>query len=107
MSGKRQKYTLEFREQAARLVIETGLLVAHVATEIGFGLTQVAKFANCGRRGLATRVAIPCRRWRPMSSRAGPGVGFRDRGREFLWRCLSRCLLTHLPIGQPSMVSDY
>ena len=35
MSGKRKKYTPEFREQAARLVIETGRPVAHVAAEIG------------------------------------------------------------------------
>lgn len=35
MSGKRKKYTPEFREQAARLVIETGRPIAHVAPEIG------------------------------------------------------------------------
>jgi Transposase len=33
--GKRRKYTPEFREQVARLVIETGRPVAHVAAEIG------------------------------------------------------------------------
>ena len=37
MSGKRRKYTPEFREQAARLVMETGRPVAHVAAEIGVG----------------------------------------------------------------------
>jgi transposase len=37
MSGKRRKYTPEFREQAARLVSETGRPVAHVAAEIGIG----------------------------------------------------------------------
>jgi transposase len=37
MSGKRRKFTPEFREQAARLVIETGRPVAHVAAEIGVG----------------------------------------------------------------------
>ncbi|WP_413232335.1 transposase [Mycolicibacterium sp. 141076] len=37
MSGKRKKYTPEFREQAARLVIETGRPIAHVAVEIGVG----------------------------------------------------------------------
>jgi transposase len=37
MSGKRRKDTPEFREQAARLVIETGRPVAHVAAEIGVG----------------------------------------------------------------------
>ncbi len=37
MSGKRKKYTPVFREQAARLVIETGRPIAHVAAEIGVG----------------------------------------------------------------------
>lgn len=37
MSGKRKKYTPEFREQTARLVIETGRPIAHVAVEIGVG----------------------------------------------------------------------
>ncbi len=36
-SGKRRKFTPEFREQAARLVIETGRPIAHVAAEIGVG----------------------------------------------------------------------
>ena len=38
MSGKRRKYTPEFREQAARLVIDTGRPVAHVAAEIGVSI---------------------------------------------------------------------
>src|ERR1700693_1803714 len=46
MSGKRRKYTPEFREQAARLVIETGRPVAHVAAELGGG-GQV--LGRCGR----------------------------------------------------------
>ena len=33
MSGKRKKYTPEFREQAARLVIETGRPIAPVAAD--------------------------------------------------------------------------
>ena len=37
MSGKRRRYTPEFRGQAARLVIETGRPVAHVVVEIGVG----------------------------------------------------------------------
>jgi len=37
MSGKRRKYTPEFREQAARLVIEAGRPIAHVTVEIGVG----------------------------------------------------------------------
>lgn len=37
MSGKGRKWTPEFREQAARLVIQTGRPVAPVAAEIGVG----------------------------------------------------------------------
>ncbi len=42
MSGKRRKYTPEFREQAARRVIETGRAVAHAAADIGVGLLKTA-----------------------------------------------------------------
>ncbi len=55
MSGKRRKFTPEFREQAARLVIETGRPVAHVAAEIGVGdqllgrwVRQARDAAGCG-----------------------------------------------------------
>ena len=37
MSGKRRKYTPEYREQAARPVIETARPMAQVAAEIGVG----------------------------------------------------------------------
>ncbi|MGO9929778.1 MAG: transposase [Mycobacterium sp.] len=37
MSGNRKKYTPEYREQAVRLVVDTGRPVAHVAAEIGVG----------------------------------------------------------------------
>ncbi|WP_396912641.1 transposase [Mycolicibacterium sp.] len=37
MSGKRKKHTPEFREDGARLVIETGRPISHVAAEIGVG----------------------------------------------------------------------
>ena len=48
MSGKRRKYTLEFREQAARLVIETGRPVAHVAAEIGVGEQVLGRWVRLG-----------------------------------------------------------
>jgi transposase len=54
MSGKRRKYTPEFRELAARLVIETARPVAHVSAEIGVG-EQVFG------------------RWVPLSSGSGRG----------------------------------
>jgi transposase len=37
VSGNRKKYTPEYREQAVRLVVDTGRPVAHVAAEIGVG----------------------------------------------------------------------
>jgi transposase len=49
MSGKRRKYTPEFREQAARLVIETGRPVAHVAAEIGVGEQVLGRWVHLAR----------------------------------------------------------
>jgi transposase len=49
MPGKRKKYTPEFREQAARLVIETGRPVAHVAAEIGVGEQLLGRWVRLAR----------------------------------------------------------
>ncbi|GJF13893.1 transposase [Mycolicibacterium cyprinidarum] len=49
MSGKRRKFTPEFREQAARLVIETGRPVAHVAAEIGVGDQLLGRWVRQAR----------------------------------------------------------
>jgi len=46
VSGKRRKFTPEFREQAARLVIETGRPVAHVAAEIGVGEALLGRWVR-------------------------------------------------------------
>ena len=46
MSGKRRKYTPEFREQAAGLVIETGRPAAHLAAEIGVGEQLLGRWAR-------------------------------------------------------------
>ena len=59
MSGKRRKYTPEFREQAARLVIETGRPVAHVAAEIGVGEQVLGRWVR-----LATGSGLGWRYWR-------------------------------------------
>ncbi|QIV79844.1 transposase [Mycolicibacterium frederiksbergense] len=48
-SGKRKKYTPEFREQAARLVIETGRPIAHVAAEIGVGEQLLGRWVRQAR----------------------------------------------------------
>ena len=53
MSGKRRKYTPEFREQAARLVIETGRPVAHVAAEVGVGEQVLGRWVRLQRRAAA------------------------------------------------------
>ena len=63
MSGKRRKYTPEFREQAARLVIETGRPVAHVAAEIGVGEQVLGRWVRLQRQAAsAGDTAIPCNR---------------------------------------------
>ncbi|MCA2239299.1 transposase [Mycobacterium avium] len=49
MSGKRKKYTPEFREQAACLVIETGRPIAHVAAEIGVGEQLLGRWVRLAR----------------------------------------------------------
>ena len=54
MSGKRRKYTPEFREQAVRLVIETGRPVAHVAAEIGVGEQVLGRWVRLQRQAAAT-----------------------------------------------------
>ena len=64
MSGKRLKYPPEFREQAARLVIETGRPVAQVAAEIGVGeqaLFAAASFALLF--SFTGRVLMPVKAW--------------------------------------------
>jgi transposase len=53
MSGKRRKYTPEFREQAARLVIEIGRPVAHVAAEIGLAEQVLGRRVRLQRRAPA------------------------------------------------------
>jgi Transposase len=53
MSGKRKKYTPEFREQAARLVIETGRPTAHVAAEIGVGEQVLGRWVRLARQAAA------------------------------------------------------
>jgi transposase len=50
MSGKRRKFTPEFREQAARLVIETGRPIAHVAAEIGVGEQLLGRWVRLAQQ---------------------------------------------------------
>jgi len=53
MSGERRKYTPEFQEQAARLVIETGRPVAHDAAELGVGEQVPGRWARLQRQAAA------------------------------------------------------
>lgn len=53
MSGKRKKYTPEFWEQAARLVIETGRPIAHVAAEIGVGEQLLGRWVRQAREAVS------------------------------------------------------
>lgn len=52
MSGKRRRYTPGFREQAVRLVIETGRPVAHVAAGVGVGEQVLGRWV-CRQRQAA------------------------------------------------------
>ena len=60
MSGKRRKYTPEFREQAARLVIETGRPVAHVAAEIGVGEQVLGRWVRLQRQAASAGDTAGC-----------------------------------------------
>ena len=53
MSGKRRKYTPEFREQAARRVMETGRPVARVAAEIGVGEQVLGRWVLLAKEATA------------------------------------------------------
>ncbi|MEW6872697.1 transposase [Trueperella pyogenes] len=46
MSQTRRKYTLEYRAEVARLVIETARPIAHVAKEIGVGAGLVGRWGK-------------------------------------------------------------
>jgi transposase len=52
-SANRRKHTPEFRKQAARLVIETGRPVVHVATEIGVGEQVLRRWVRLQRQAAA------------------------------------------------------
>ena len=49
MSGKRKTYTPAYRRDAARLVIETGRPIAHVAKEIGVGQPLLGRWVAVER----------------------------------------------------------
>lgn len=51
MSGKRRKFTQEFRSQSVRLVTETGRPVAHVAAEIGIGAQLLGRWVAKAKTG--------------------------------------------------------
>ncbi|MGP5029645.1 transposase [Corynebacterium casei] len=49
MSSSRKKYTPEYRQEAARLVIESGRPIAHVAKEIGVAEGLLGKWVKLER----------------------------------------------------------
>ena len=68
MSGTRRKYTPEFREQAARLVIETGRPVAHVAAEIGVGEQVLGRWVRLATQAACAGILARC--LMPMNARS-------------------------------------
>ncbi|ORV46355.1 transposase, partial [Mycolicibacterium doricum] len=53
MSGNRKKYTPECREQAVRLVVDTGRPIAHVAAKIGVGEQLLGRWVAAAKARLA------------------------------------------------------
>ncbi len=53
MSGNRKKYTPEYREQAVRLVVDTGRPIAHLAAEIGVGEQLLGRWVAAAKARLA------------------------------------------------------
>ena len=49
VSSSRKKYTPEYREEAARLVIESGRPIAHVDKEIGVAEELLGKWVKLER----------------------------------------------------------
>jgi hypothetical protein len=75
MSGKPRKYTPEFREQAARQVIETGRPVVHVAAEIGVGEQVLGRWVRLAREAAGggdtawVLILMTARSWRGCAER--------------------------------------
>ena len=53
MAGKYKKYTAEFREEAAKLVVESSRSVADVAREIGVSETTLGNWTRAYREAHA------------------------------------------------------
>lgn len=66
--GKRRKYTPEFREQAGRLVIETGRPVAHVAPEIGVGEQVLGRWVRLHAKRPLLSILARC--WMSMNAQS-------------------------------------
>lgn len=53
MSGKYRKFTPEFREEAARMVVETSRPIADVARELGINETSLGNWVRAYRENHA------------------------------------------------------
>ena len=49
MAGKSRKFSPEFREEAARMVVETSRAIAEVARELGIGETSLGNWVRAYR----------------------------------------------------------
>jgi transposase-like protein len=61
-SKKRKSYTLAHRREAARLVIDTGRPIAHLAREIGVGEQQLGRWVALARARRQPATGDGCRR---------------------------------------------
>ena len=72
MPGKYRKFTPEFREEAARMVVETSRPVAEVARELGINETLLGNWVRTYREKRAGDEP-------PLKIGAGPVAGARAR----------------------------
>ena len=66
MAGKYRKFTPEFRDEAARMVVETSRPIADVARELGINETSLGNWVRASVR----RVRVMSRRCSCPSGRA-------------------------------------
>ena len=60
MAGKYRKFTPEFREEAARMVVETSRPIAEVARELGVNETSLGNWVRVTSRRCSCRSGRGC-----------------------------------------------
>lgn len=81
VSAERRRYTPEFQQQTAGLVIETGLPVPHVAAEIGVGEQMLGR--GCASNPKRPQRVILARCWMLMNAQSWNACAV--KGPNYVW----------------------